>query len=85
MVHDTFGPPAVLSGISTYKTTSPLKTQPVEKGVWTENSKRCGLITRKIGCYPMWDKNGKIIWSTLLQVLLIKLCFSVSITKFFKQ
>ncbi|XP_073987482.1 mitochondrial ribosomal protein L3 isoform X2 [Rhodnius prolixus] len=69
VVHDTFGPPAVLSGISTYKTTSPLKTQPVEKGVWTENSKRCGLITRKIGCYPMWDKNGKIIWSTLLQVI----------------
>ncbi|CAH1397303.1 unnamed protein product [Nezara viridula] len=67
--HDKFGPPAIISGLSTYDTPSPLKEQPLVKGEWTENTKRCGLITRKIGCYPMWDVKGRLIWSTLLQVV----------------
>ncbi|XP_014271368.1 large ribosomal subunit protein uL3m [Halyomorpha halys] len=67
--HDKFGPPAIISGLSTYDTPSPLKDQPLIKGEWTKKTRRCGLITRKIGCYPMWDVKGKIIWSTLLQVV----------------
>lgn len=67
--HDKFGPPAIISGLPTYDTPSPLKEQPLTKGEWMEKTKRCGLITRKIGCYPMWDVKGKLIWSTLLQVV----------------
>lgn len=69
VTHEKFGPPAIISGLSTYQVPSPLREPPVEKGTWTEKSKRCGLITRKIGCYPLWTKQGKIIWCTLLQVV----------------
>uniref|UniRef100_A0A0K8T0I6 Large ribosomal subunit protein uL3m n=1 Tax=Lygus hesperus TaxID=30085 RepID=A0A0K8T0I6_LYGHE len=69
VTYEKFGPPAVISGIPTYQTSSPLKDKPLEKGVWTPKSRRCGLITRKIGQYPMWTSTGKIIWSTLLQVV----------------
>lgn len=66
--YEKFGPPAVISGISTFQTNSPLKDQPLQKGVWTPKSRRCGLITRKIGLYPMWSKSGEPVWTTLLQV-----------------
>ncbi|KAF6214801.1 hypothetical protein GE061_009544, partial [Apolygus lucorum] len=69
VTYEKFGPPAVLSGISTYQTSSPLREKPLEKGEWTPKSRRCGLITRKIGQYPMWSNTGKIIWTTLLQVV----------------
>lgn len=69
VTHDKFGPPAIISGLSTYQTKSPLKNVSLEKKEWTEGSKRCGLITRKIGCYPVWNKKGVIVWTTLLQVV----------------
>ncbi|XP_014247869.1 39S ribosomal protein L3, mitochondrial [Cimex lectularius] len=69
MTHNKFGPPAIISGLPTYQISSPLKEKPMEYGEWNPKTKRCGLITRKIGCYPMWKKNGDIIWSTLLQVV----------------
>ncbi|XP_053605779.1 large ribosomal subunit protein uL3m [Plodia interpunctella] len=36
---------------------------------WSPRTRRVGLIARKIGNYPVWDKNGKKILSTLLQVV----------------
>ncbi|XP_015788708.1 39S ribosomal protein L3, mitochondrial [Tetranychus urticae] len=36
--------------------------------VWTPESRRVGLIARKIGVYPMWLKDGQRILTTLLQV-----------------
>uniref|UniRef100_A0A1B6D6R8 Large ribosomal subunit protein uL3m n=2 Tax=Clastoptera arizonana TaxID=38151 RepID=A0A1B6D6R8_9HEMI len=69
IVHDKFGPPAIISGISTYQINSPLKNAPLSKGDWKPKTRRTGLIGRKIGIYPMWDKNGKIIWTTLVQIV----------------
>ncbi|EEC17261.1 39S ribosomal protein L3, mitochondrial [Ixodes scapularis] len=48
---------------------SPLRNEPWEKGVWTPDSVRTGVIARKIGIYPMWTTSGKRILTTLLQVL----------------
>lgn len=48
---------------------SPLKDEPWEKGQWTPQSVRTGVIARKIGIYPMWTKNGTRLLTTLLQVL----------------
>ncbi|XP_064457171.1 large ribosomal subunit protein uL3m-like [Ornithodoros turicata] len=48
---------------------SPLREEPWEKGQWTPESIRTGLIARKIGIYPMWTNTGKRILTTLLQVL----------------
>ncbi|XP_042230659.1 39S ribosomal protein L3, mitochondrial-like isoform X2 [Homarus americanus] len=47
---------------------SPLKSDPWERGAWHEKSIRCGVIARKIGIYPMWTKNGTRLLTTLLQV-----------------
>ncbi|XP_013182888.1 large ribosomal subunit protein uL3m [Amyelois transitella] len=38
-------------------------------GHWTPRTRRVGLIARKIGNYPVWDKNGKKLLTTLLQVV----------------
>lgn len=48
---------------------SPLKIEPIEPNTeWTKYSRRCGLLAKKIGSYPMWTKDGKQIRTTLLQV-----------------
>lgn len=51
---------------------SPLKIDPIEPTVeveWQKHGmKRTGLIAKKIGVYPLWLKNGKKVFSTLLQV-----------------
>lgn len=76
IVHDKYGPPAIISGISTYQVNSPLKEAPLSKGVWQPRSRRTGLIGRKIGICPIWDNNGKLMWTTLVQVIfLIDLLF----------
>ncbi|KAG5881568.1 hypothetical protein JTB14_035012 [Gonioctena quinquepunctata] len=50
-----------------YSTNSPKEIpQNIE---WTPKLQRTGLIARKIGLYPLWHKDGKIITTTLLQVL----------------
>lgn len=47
---------------------SPLRSDPWERGQWMESSRRCGVIARKIGIYPMWKKDGTRLLTTLLQV-----------------
>lgn len=51
--------------------TSPLAQLNAEKsGQWTPQTRRVGVIARKIGNYPLWSKDGKKMQTTLLQVLL---------------
>ncbi|RZF41065.1 hypothetical protein LSTR_LSTR002697 [Laodelphax striatellus] len=69
IVHDKYGPPAIISGIPSYQLNSPLKTEPLARGEWSTATRRCGLIARKIGVYPMWDKKGNQFLTTLLQVV----------------
>ncbi|XP_071448469.1 large ribosomal subunit protein uL3m [Hetaerina americana] len=52
-----------------YSVTSPLKEPPLNRGEWSPGMKRTGVIARKIGCYPMWLKDGSKIHTTLLQVV----------------
>ena len=52
---------------------SPLREeiQPWKVGTWQQegqNTRRCGLIGRKIGLMPMWTKKGKRIITTMIQV-----------------
>jgi len=47
--------------------TSPLNNIEIEKKVWTPDSKRTGLIARKIGVLPLWLKTGERVSCTLLQ------------------
>lgn len=37
---------------------------------WNPQTRRVGVIARKIGNYPLWTKDGKKVQTTLLQVLL---------------
>lgn len=46
-----------------------LEGQNQELRQWNPDSRRVGLIARKIGIYPMWRTNGTRILTTLLQVV----------------
>lgn len=51
---------------------SPLAQVNVEKSAqWTPQTRRVGVIARKIGNYPLWSKEGKKMHTTLLQVYYI--------------
>uniref|UniRef100_A0A1B6F490 Large ribosomal subunit protein uL3m n=1 Tax=Cuerna arida TaxID=1464854 RepID=A0A1B6F490_9HEMI len=69
IVHDKFGPPAIISGLSTYQLKTPLRTEAVAKGEWTPRTRRTGLIGRKLGYQPLWDKKGNRIVTTLIQIV----------------
>ncbi|KAH8237492.1 hypothetical protein KR038_008299, partial [Drosophila bunnanda] len=70
LVHEGFGAPALIKGVQTYEQnlikTKDLSTPPQ---TWTPQIRRCGVIARKIGQYPLWLKNGERIRTTLLQVV----------------
>lgn len=59
---------AFVSEVIAEQYSSPLKSEPWERGLWNEKSTRCGLIARKLGIYPMWTKDGRRLLTTLLQV-----------------
>ncbi|XP_069194806.1 large ribosomal subunit protein uL3m isoform X2 [Procambarus clarkii] len=59
---------AFVSEVIADQYSSPLKTDPWERGVWTPKSLRCGVIARKLGIYPLWTKDGTRHLTTLLQV-----------------
>ncbi|XP_055913794.1 39S ribosomal protein L3, mitochondrial [Eupeodes corollae] len=72
IIHDTFGPPAIIKGVQTYDQTNKLSLLKAEEQVnveWTPQVRRTGLLARKIGQYPLWLKNGRRIRTTLLQVV----------------
>jgi large subunit ribosomal protein L3 len=80
VVHDKYGLPAVIGGVSTYQQ-SPLKLQPMERGSWFPGCRRTGVIARKIGIYPMWLKDGTKVLTTLLHVSLTHQPFQYPSTK----
>ncbi|XP_011309299.1 39S ribosomal protein L3, mitochondrial [Fopius arisanus] len=48
---------------------SPLKVPPIEPSTeWSPQSRRTGVIARKLGIYPMWTSDGKKVLTTLLHV-----------------
>ncbi|XP_015113943.1 39S ribosomal protein L3, mitochondrial [Diachasma alloeum] len=64
VIESKYGTPDPQSG-----SYSPLKVPPIEPTAeWTPESRRTGVIARKIGIYPMWLKNGKKVLTTLLHV-----------------
>jgi len=66
-VHEKYGPPTFVGGVETF--VSPLKDVPEVKPVEYKNGmRRTGVIAKKIGVHPMWLKDGKRIYTTLLQV-----------------
>lgn len=72
VVHDKYGPPALIKGVQSYDQSireQLVKTQELELQPWTDNVRRTGVIARKIGQYPLWLKNGEKIRTTLLQII----------------
>lgn len=69
IIKDKYGPPAIIKGIPSYDQSALIKTEQYERQPWHEKARRCGLIARKIGQYPLWLKNGERIRTTLLQVV----------------
>lgn len=67
VILDQYGPPAIAESTG-MPFVSPLKEIVKPRGQWQPDSIRTGVIARKIGVYPMWDKNGWRCLTTLLQV-----------------
>lgn len=70
ILHDKYGPPALIKGVQTYKNASQslVKIEELEKHEWKPEYRRTGVLARKIGQYPLWLKSGVKIRTTLLQV-----------------
>jgi len=47
---------------------SPLALEPWPRGEWDAKSQRCGVIGVKLGCYPMWRKDGTSLLTTILHI-----------------
>uniref|UniRef100_D3TM63 Large ribosomal subunit protein uL3m n=1 Tax=Glossina morsitans morsitans TaxID=37546 RepID=D3TM63_GLOMM len=72
IVHDVYGQSSVIKGVQSPNQicqTQLVKTGDSEVQLWTPNTRRTGVIARKIGQYPLWLKNGEKIRTTLLQVV----------------
>lgn len=71
MLHDKFGPPALIKGVPSYKNacSSLIKLDEQPKVEWESGNRRTGVIARKIGQYPLWKKDGTKIRTTLLQIV----------------
>nr|XP_018914189.1 PREDICTED: 39S ribosomal protein L3, mitochondrial isoform X1 [Bemisia tabaci] len=69
VICDKFGLENIEGGTPTCVSLSPLKSDPaVYTEKWRPGTRRVGLIVRKIGVYPMWQKDGTQIATTLFQV-----------------
>lgn len=72
IIHDTYGPPAIIKGVQTYDLTNKLSLLKAEEQTnveWTPQVRRTGLLARKIGQYPLWLKDGTRIRTTLLHIV----------------
>uniref|UniRef100_A0A1L8DRL5 Large ribosomal subunit protein uL3m n=1 Tax=Nyssomyia neivai TaxID=330878 RepID=A0A1L8DRL5_9DIPT len=71
VVHDKYGVPSLLKGVTGYPNASSSAPRPEDlpKVEWKPSLRRSGVIARKIGQYPLWLKNGKKIRTTLLQIV----------------
>lgn len=73
VVSDRFGAPLTRNGITTYPLGTNddsilVKVKEMEPQEWMPTTRRTGVIARKIGNVPLWTKEGKKMWTTMLQV-----------------
>jgi len=69
-VYEKFGRRVIKKGVQTYeKPVSLLNIEQFPTAEWRPGLRRTGVIAKKIGIYPLWDKNGKKISTTLLQIV----------------
>ncbi|XP_033242210.1 39S ribosomal protein L3, mitochondrial-like [Drosophila miranda] len=70
LVYDKYDTPALIKTIQAHANKF-IQTYDPEDGIrpWTPQTRRCGVIARKIGQYPLWLKNGKKVRTTLLQIV----------------
>lgn len=73
VLNDRYGAPKLVRGVQTYPKSvneSLIEVKQVEKPEqWHHKyQRRCGVIARKIGVLPIWQKNGTKITTTLLQI-----------------
>lgn len=69
VLHDKFGPPALIKGVPSYKNSTLIKVDEQPNVEWELGNRRTGVIARKIGQYPLWKKDGTKIRTTLLQIV----------------
>lgn len=72
VVHDTYGTPSIIKGVASYKNPVTKRTDAAvatTEADWSPTTRRCGVIARKIGQYPLWMKDGTKIRTTLLQIV----------------
>jgi hypothetical protein len=70
VVLEQYGPPYQEEALSSPPwVVSPLKGVTCPRGEYKEGSQRTGLIAKKIGVHPMWEKNGERFLATLVQVI----------------
>uniref|UniRef100_A0A1B0D1W7 Large ribosomal subunit protein uL3m n=1 Tax=Phlebotomus papatasi TaxID=29031 RepID=A0A1B0D1W7_PHLPP len=71
VLHDKYGVPSLLKGVTTYPNASSglIRAEELPQAEWKPSLRRTGVIARKIGQYPLWLKNGKKIRTTLLQIV----------------
>ncbi|KAL5021259.1 hypothetical protein ScPMuIL_000414 [Solemya velum] len=48
---------------------SPLRDEPWPRGEWTRSTRRTGVLAIKLSTIPQWTKDGRKVYTTLLQVL----------------
>lgn len=46
-----------------------LKTPEIQPQTWARGQTRCGVVARKLGYYPLWQKDGTRICTTLLEIV----------------
>ncbi|XP_052849551.1 39S ribosomal protein L3, mitochondrial [Drosophila gunungcola] len=63
---ENFGVPAIKKDVQ--ENLIKTKEAAANEASWNPGLRRCGLIARKIGQYPLWLKNGERIRTTLLQI-----------------
>jgi len=69
VIKDRYSVASSMQNLQSSSSDSPLASQPESRAVWAEGLRRCGLIARKIGDYPLWDTKGERVLTTLLQVV----------------
>jgi len=68
-IYDRYGPTKTTEESDGMPYVSPLRDIVHNRGEWHARSVRTGLIGRKIGVYPVWEKSGKKILTTLIQIV----------------
>jgi large subunit ribosomal protein L3 len=69
VIHDRMKVNAIYNDIKPTSDSPLINAVDIPKVEWNPKLRRTGVIAKKIGAYPMWQKDGTRILTTLLQVL----------------